>query len=110
MGLEYTAVHPGKVSNLICLNGTHGHIIDSALQPIFRMPWVGGMMSDILAYLKYSAPWIRLGVRAGVLKMEPVLRQRFDANPDMEWLNWQWLLDIVDVSKAILFALPLNRL
>ena len=41
MGLEYTAVHPGKVSNLICLNGTHGHIIDSALQPIFRMPWVG---------------------------------------------------------------------
>lgn len=84
------------------LNGTHGHIMDSALQPVFRIPWLGGAYGDILAYLKYSAPWLRLTLRNMVMSSEKACRFNFrnDANPDMEWLQWEWLTDIFNVSKS----------
>ena len=123
VGLEYTALHPGKVDpldvnhnspthnlspilidkvdNLVMLNGTHGHIIDSAMQPIFRMPWLGGAMGDILTWLKYASPWLRVMLQKLIKQAEPFVRLHFrtDANPDMEWLNWEWALDIFDNSQ-----------
>ena len=102
VGLEYTALHPGKVEHLVMLNGTHGHIIDSAMQPIFRMPWLGGAMGDILTWLKYANPWLRTILQRLIKSAEPLVRLHFrtDANPDMEWLNWEWALDIFDNSES----------
>jgi len=102
VGLEFTALHPNKVEHLVLLNGSHGNIMDSALQPVFRIPWLGGAYGDFLAYLKDNAPWLGPSLRKMVLSSEGFLRIVFrnGANADMEWLQWEWLRDIFDVSKV----------
>lgn len=39
VGLELVCLYPTLVDKLVLLNGSHGHALQSALQPVFRIPW-----------------------------------------------------------------------
>ncbi len=39
VGLELVCLYPDVVERLVFLNGTHGQTLQSAFQPVFRIPW-----------------------------------------------------------------------
>lgn len=40
VALETATAFPERVEGLVLLNGTHGHALETAFQPLFRFPWV----------------------------------------------------------------------
>ncbi|CAJ1433625.1 unnamed protein product [Effrenium voratum] len=51
VALEFTLLYPEKVGSMILLNGTYGHALQTALQPILRLPYVGSLLSSIIQWL-----------------------------------------------------------
>ncbi|CAL1148925.1 unnamed protein product [Cladocopium goreaui] len=50
VGLEFTLLYPEKVGAMILLNGTYGHALQTAFQPILRLPYVGSVISSVIQW------------------------------------------------------------
>eukprot|EP00759_Apiculatamorpha_spiralis_P015582 PhF_6_TR22254/c0_g1_i1/m.31441 len=51
VALEYNALYPDVTKHLVLLNGTHGQVFQSGMQPVFRVPFVGDMCRWLVATL-----------------------------------------------------------
>jgi pimeloyl-ACP methyl ester carboxylesterase len=48
VALEFASCYPHGVDKLILMNGTHGHLISSFLQPLFRIPFLNEWFHTII--------------------------------------------------------------
>eukprot|EP00735_Rhodelphis_limneticus_P001866 TRINITY_DN12574_c0_g1::TRINITY_DN12574_c0_g1_i1::g.2660::m.2660 TRINITY_DN12574_c0_g1::TRINITY_DN12574_c0_g1_i1::g.2660 ORF type:complete len:437 (-),score=58.98,sp/B1ZB18/RUTD_METPB/27.21/1e-12,Abhydrolase_6/PF12697.2/2.3e-22,Abhydrolase_1/PF00561.15/2.7e-08,Abhydrolase_5/PF12695.2/1.4e-05,Abhydrolase_4/PF08386.5/0.001,Ser_hydrolase/PF06821.8/0.31 TRINITY_DN12574_c0_g1_i1:285-1526(-) len=73
VSLEMTTLYPERVSRLILVNGTHGQVFTSALQPLFRIPFAQAFYKQLIgnlvkrawlcyAVIKTCVPWLRPGL------------------------------------------------
>lgn len=51
VALEFTLLYPEKVGSMVLLNGTYGHALQTAFQPILRLPYVGSVISSVIQWL-----------------------------------------------------------
>jgi len=51
VGLEFALLYPEKVSSIILLNGTYGHALQTGLQPLVKLPYVGGIICNVILWL-----------------------------------------------------------
>eukprot|EP00438_Fugacium_kawagutii_P001478 Skav202524 [mRNA] locus=scaffold2011:42246:43181:- [translate_table: standard] len=51
VALEFTLLYPEKVGSMILINGTYGHALQTAFQPLFRLPYVGSVISSAIQWL-----------------------------------------------------------
>jgi len=50
--LELAVLYPERISGgIVCLNGTHGQIFQSAFQPFIRLPFFNRFMCNLLEYM-----------------------------------------------------------
>jgi len=52
VGLELCALAPDRVAKLVLLNGTHGQVLSTVFQPLFRVPLIADMMATLLELLQ----------------------------------------------------------
>lgn len=48
VALEVATLYPERVSELVLINGTHGHALETAFQPVLRVPWVARLLHRII--------------------------------------------------------------
>eukprot|EP00124_Ichthyophonus_hoferi_P003080 Ihof_evm3s246 gene=Ihof_evmTU3s246 len=71
VALEFALVHPDKVQSLILLNGAHGKVFQSALQPLTYIPLMTSLINAIVGWQMQSpitipslSPYVRRVVKA----------------------------------------------
>ncbi len=52
VSLEFAVLYPECVSKLVLLNGTHGHIFDTAFQPLLRVPLLPNVLHALVSALQ----------------------------------------------------------
>jgi 3-oxoadipate enol-lactonase len=52
VALETAALYSDRVSELVLINGTHGHALETAFQPILRVPWVARLLHKVIDGLR----------------------------------------------------------
>ena len=67
VSLEAALEHPSRVERLVLLNGTHGHVFDSGLQPVVRIPGVHRLLHRVVETLSRPGSWLAWGVRGAAL-------------------------------------------
>ncbi|GMH54716.1 hypothetical protein TL16_g01730 [Triparma laevis f. inornata] len=73
VGLELATMYPHLIDRLVLLNGAHGQLLHSLLQPIFRIPLLGDFFHVLLILiLRYKRLWKPL--RNLVLSISTILR------------------------------------
>jgi 3-oxoadipate enol-lactonase len=72
VALEAAAEHPQRVNRLVILNGMHGHAMQTAFQPLLRMPYLAGHLNRLIEYLQNHA---RLHQGITRLAQKPVIRE-----------------------------------
>ena len=60
VGLELAGLFPNRINKLVLLNGAHGHILHSLLQPFFRLPFLGDLLHLVLFALRRSFAFYQL--------------------------------------------------
>jgi len=48
VALEIAAQFPARVDRLVLLNGTHGHALETGLQPLWRVPWLPRLIERVI--------------------------------------------------------------
>jgi len=69
VALELAASFPERVRSLVLLNGTYGHAMSTALQPIASVPWLPKYLhsaTETLRRKRALQTWVKRGVRVGV--------------------------------------------
>lgn len=51
VALEMAVLYPERVHKLVLINGTHGHAIETAFQPLFRAPWLHRYLHELLEFV-----------------------------------------------------------
>lgn len=51
VALEFILLYPEDVGSVILMNGTYGHALQTAFQPLLRLPYMGGIIS-------YGIQWL----------------------------------------------------
>ena len=51
VNLEFAVQYPERVDKLVLINGTHGHAMETALQPLFRAPWLHRYLHELLDFV-----------------------------------------------------------
>lgn len=46
--LEAATLFPERISELVLINGTHGHALETAFQPVLRLPWVARLLHRVI--------------------------------------------------------------
>jgi len=58
VGLEFASMYPDRVEKLVLINGAHGQLLHSLLQPVFRIPCLGDLFHRIIIGLRsYDEYW-----------------------------------------------------
>eukprot|EP00927_Polykrikos_kofoidii_P059592 TRINITY_DN54739_c0_g1_i1.p1 TRINITY_DN54739_c0_g1~~TRINITY_DN54739_c0_g1_i1.p1 ORF type:complete len:432 (-),score=49.59 TRINITY_DN54739_c0_g1_i1:48-1343(-) len=70
VSFEAVLQHPEKVGTLILMNGFHGHVFNTAFQPIWRYPAVGDILSSFVSCLLKNPNLLDVARRA----LQPVLK------------------------------------
>ena len=52
VALEFSLLFPESCGSLVLLNGSHGHVLRTALQPLFRVPLLWNVLQEGLEFLK----------------------------------------------------------
>mmetsp|Transcript_118739 Transcript_118739/g.369944 ORF Transcript_118739/g.369944 Transcript_118739/m.369944 type:complete len:460 (+) Transcript_118739:108-1487(+) len=72
VGLEVALLYPEKVGCLVLVNGAHGQVFHSALQPVVRLPILHDVVRAAFAYAA-THPWILRTLRAMSLPLIPTV-------------------------------------
>ena len=104
--MQFAALYPSRVGKLVLLNGAPGHTLQSAFQPLIRIPWLGSIFNDALTILHNHSSFIWSPVADIMRSYHYYLRivgcrihAVYCGNRNAEWLNLQYITDILGVSK-----------
>jgi pimeloyl-ACP methyl ester carboxylesterase len=75
--LEFALLYPMRVTRLVLLNGTHGRVLESVLQPVVRMPLAGTVVSAVAMLLETRPSLVARVVRLATPIASRVLRPLF---------------------------------
>ena len=105
IGLQVTLLYPERVKKLALLNGCAGHTLQTALQPIIRLPFLGSVLTDVLTVLRTHTGFLWEPVAQFTRNYHYFVRIAFCrpqaflvGTRNCEWLNLQYLTDICGVS------------
>jgi len=98
--LEMASIKPSKIDRLVLLNGAHGHLMQTILQPIFKVPGMG-LTVHIVSRFLFNRGWLPVLVRAARAHAQQirtyVLRPVcFLAGWNYEALIYNYMLDLLN--------------
>ncbi len=82
VSLETATLFPERVKSLVLINGTHGHTMETAFQPLFRVPWLPGVLHAIIDRARERPPWLQL--------IQALLRNQVSNQVIGGFLAWAW--------------------
>lgn len=97
--LEMTSLYPEYVECLVLINGTHGKALQTAYQPIFRVPGVENMLHGLIDWAS-SRPAVTEKLGRFVMSLERPLRKggrlwgKLYGSDRIEIMLWQYLSDV----------------
>jgi pimeloyl-ACP methyl ester carboxylesterase len=102
VALEVATAFPERVEKLVLLNGTHGHTMETGLQPLFRFPWLPRLLHEGIDRVCSSERALgllrKLGARPRVHGALGALYGRLRGNPKIEDVLRQYASDIFGPS------------
>jgi 3-oxoadipate enol-lactonase len=110
VGLEAALQCPSRIDRLVLLNGTYGQAFQSALQPLTRVPFVPGLLHEVVERLLRDGSWVAGGIRALVRSdlhvgaVGAVLDRAF-GNPRLKDMYRQYVYDVFGTSFPIYLRL-----
>lgn len=72
VALEFALLYPEQAGHLVLVNGAHGQVFHSALQPIMRLPIVHDVARAFMTYIA-ARPWILRRFRSMALYLIPTV-------------------------------------
>lgn len=103
--LEFTSLYPERVERLVLMNGTYGHALSTAFQPVAPIPYVNRILHEYLEFLRAHPRIVTLMSR--LLSHEPAVRamgrlySRIRGNPVFPDLAWQYVKDVFGDDKFL---------
>lgn len=98
--LEFAVLYPKKLRSMVLLNGSHGSVFHTAFQPIIRLPFVGDIVAEFVAFClrhREILEYIRWFILSPVIKVvidghtllvgNTKLRKRFGDDYFYKFLN-----------------------
>jgi len=97
VALETAARHSDRVERLVLINGTHGHALETAFQPLVRLPWLARYLHEAIEMLGSRGAIIEL-VRSIALSRPNMevgrLYAKLRGNPRIADMYRQYVSDI----------------
>jgi pimeloyl-ACP methyl ester carboxylesterase len=98
VALEGATLYPERISQLVLINGTHGHALETGFQPIFRLPWVARLVHRVIDEVRDRPDLIDLISRVAMWRWNVdgigALLARIWKNPSLVHAYRQYLTDI----------------
>jgi len=63
VALEFARRYPDRVAGLILINGTYGRPVQTAFQPLFRVPCMGKVLRELIAFTLQHPPVLDAAAR-----------------------------------------------
>jgi 3-oxoadipate enol-lactonase len=96
--LEVTTLYPERVGELVLINGTHGHALETAFQPLLRVPWVARLLHRVIDEVRDRPQWTQrisdLAMMRWNVELIAGLLARVYQNPSLVPAYRQYLTDI----------------
>jgi len=103
VSLEFASHHQDMVDGLILLNGTHGHTLETAFQPLFRHPYSHKYFHEVIDKVLASSKYIDLLCKIKDIKKIRVMFGRFLKfwwkNEDLETIAEWFINDIFNKAN-----------
>jgi len=107
VALELALLYPDSVEKLVLMSGTHGHALQSAWQPLCRLPCVGYALHEVFIFLRKHAgiiyPFMNkcgmLGV-SDVIGLLTLPLWLLRGQPSMRWVVTLFCDDVTLNGKA----------
>ncbi|CAE8611820.1 unnamed protein product [Polarella glacialis] len=82
VALEFALIHPEKVGSMVLMNGTYGHALQTGLQPIIKLPYMGDIICAAIQWVLKNGHERRLEVvrqlaKPGIHACYPVYTRLF---------------------------------
>lgn len=111
VGLEMSVLFPDKVGALVLLNGFHGHVFQTAFQPLIRIPFINDLVCKFFEILLANR-WCLYIVRKTMLPIfqwvVPLYARLLGSPLLRESLGETYFLDFLDNYMGQLCASPEN--
>ncbi len=104
VSLETASLFPDQIDRLVLLNGSYGKVLDTAFQPLFRVPWFNKTLHEFIDFM-YVRPGPVHWVSEHFDTIEPLLRRVGWAygnllykNPKLKDLLVQYMSDLLSTD------------
>lgn len=103
VSLETATLFPERVQAMVLLNGTYGHVLQTAFQPFFRVPWLNGALHETIDFLSTRPSltgWLGKQIvgRKKLLHFAGRTFGRFYGQPSLEELVARYISDIFSTN------------